>query len=314
MKGLPEDYLNYPLRRRGMDHAIYHFRALPNAKPVMWPNGARVAVCIAVHMGHFPMDMPLKPFIAPGGMERPYPSYWDYTLRDYGNRIGVYRLMKSLGARGLPATALLSAVLARRYPVLMDDLAAAQWEITCAGMNMGRLHHSGVPLEDERATVQEAAALLRQRFGDAVRGWHSPAHSESSHTLSLVAEAGFSFTTGWANDDMPYVMTTDAGRLISMPLSQDLSDQRMLHQQHLPTEDFTKAILDAYETLDREAQETGAGRLLVVPITPWLMGVPHRIRAFNAMLDGIMARGSIWPATMGEIAAHWQAQHDAATA
>jgi hypothetical protein len=150
---------------------------------------------------------------------------------------------------------------------------------------------------------------LRARFGAAVRGWHSPAHSESSHTLRLVAEAGFSFTTGWANDDMPYVMTTDAGRLICMPLSQDLSDQRMLHQQHLATEDFTNSILTAHETLDREAQETGSGRILVVPVTPWLMGVPHRIRAFNAMLDGIMARGNVWPATMGQIADHWRAQN-----
>jgi hypothetical protein len=177
---------------------------------------------------------------------------------------------------------------------------------------MGRLHHSGVPPEDERATVQEAAALLRARFGASVRGWHSPAHSESSHTLRLVAEAGFSFTTGWANDDMPYVMQTEAGRLISMPLSQDLSDQRMLHQQHLPAQDFTNAILAAHQTLDQEARETGAGRILAVPVTPWLMGVPHRIRAFNAMLDGIMAHGTIWPATMGQIAAHWQAQQDAA--
>ena len=309
MKGLPEDYLHYPARRRGMDHEIYPFRALPHAQPVTWPNGARIALCIAVHMGHFPMDMPLKPFIAPGGMERPYPSYWDYTLRDYGNRIGVYRLMKSLAARGLPATALLSAVLAQRYPALMNDLAATRWEIACAGLDMGRLHHSNVPLDEERATVQEAAALLRARFGASVRGWHSPAHSESSHTLRLVAEAGFSFTTGWANDDMPYIMTTDAGRLVCMPLSQDLSDQRMLHQQHLPTEDFTKAILTAHEMLDREAETTGSGRILVVPITPWLMGVPHRIRTFNAMLDGIMARGSIWPATMGQIADHWRAQN-----
>ncbi|MFN9091372.1 MAG: polysaccharide deacetylase [Alphaproteobacteria bacterium] len=309
MKGLPEEYLRYPQRRRGMDHEIYPFRALHAAQPVSWPNGARIALCIAVHMGHFPMDMPLKPFIAPGGMERPYPSYWDYTLRDYGNRIGVYRLMKSLTARSLPATALLSAVLARRYPVLMDDLAAAQWEIVCAGFDMGRLHHSGVALDEERATVQEATGILRARFGAAVRGWHSPAHSESSHTLRLVAEAGFSFTTGWANDAMPYVMTTNAGRLICMPLSQDLSDQRMLHQQHLATEDFTNSILTAHETLDREAQQTGSGRILVVPVTPWLMGVPHRIRAFNSMLDGMMARGSIWPAAMGQIADHWRAQN-----
>lgn len=311
MTGLPDDYLRYPLRRRGMDHDLYPFRVLPQARPVTWPGGARVALCCALHMGHFPMDMPLKPFIAPGGMERPYPSYWDYTLRDYGNRIGVYRLLKSLSARALPATALLSAVLAKRYPVLMDDLEAAGVEIVCGGLDMGHLHHSGVAEADERAIIQEAAGLLRARFGQAVRGWHSPAHSESAHTQRMLAEAGFSYTSGWANDDMPYVVTTPAGQLIAMPLSQDLSDQRMLHQQHMATEEFTQAILAAHAVLDQEAQETGSGRILTIPITPWLMGHPHRMAAFNQMLDGILARSSLWPATMGEIATAWQSQNGA---
>lgn len=308
MSGLPEAYFVYPHRRRGMDHDRYPYRILPRTRPVQWPGGARIALWVAVHVGHFPMDMPLKPFIAPGGMERPYPSFWDYTQRDYGNRIGIYRLMRAMAARGVPGTALISAALAREYPVLMDDIAAAGWEPACAGLDMGHLHHGGVAEAEERAWIAEATALLRGRFGGALRGWHSPAHSESHRTPDLVAEAGYAWTAAWANDDMPYAFATRAGTLAAMPLSQDLADQRMLFQQTMATEDFTDAILAAHAALDAEARATGGGRVLTLSVTPWLMGQPHRIRAFATLLDTILARGGVWPATASGIMEAWQAQ------
>lgn len=308
MTGLPDDYFVYPHRRRGMDHARYPYRILPRTRPVQWPGGARIALCVAVHAGHFPMDMPLKPFTAPGGMERPYPSFWDFTQRDYGNRIGIYRLMQAMGSRGVKGTALISAMLAREYPVLMDDIARAGWEPACAGLDMGHLHHGGVAEADERAWIALATSLLRGRFGDAVQGWHSPAHSESHRTPDIVAGAGYAWTSGWLNDDMPYAFATEAGTLTAMPLPQDLADQRMLHQQNMATEDFVNAVLAAHAALDAEAQTTGSGRILTVSVTPWLMGQPHRIRAFAAMLDAILARGSVWSATGTEIVQAWRVQ------
>jgi hypothetical protein len=200
---VPPSYFEYKWRRRGLDHDRFPFRILPRMAPVAWPGKAKVALWVAVHMGHFPMDMPEKPFRAPGGMERPYPSYWDYTQRDYGNRIGIYRLMKALDARGLRATALMSSVLATRYPALMKEIAASKWEVAAAGVDMGKIHHGGLPEDEERALVTEAVATLRGVFGKEVRGWHSPAHSQSMRTLDLVAEAGLDYVTDWINDDMP---------------------------------------------------------------------------------------------------------------
>ena len=83
--GLPPSYFEYPWRRKGLDHDRFPHRNLPKMAPVIWPGKARVALWVAVHMGHVPMDMPKLPFVATGGMDRPYPSYWDYTQRDYGN-------------------------------------------------------------------------------------------------------------------------------------------------------------------------------------------------------------------------------------
>ena len=93
-----------------------------------------------------------------------------------------------------------------------------------------------------------------------------------------------------------------------MPVPQDLADQKMLHQQNMATEDFCQSVLAAHAALDAEAAATGGGRILTLSVTPWLMGQPHRIRAFGAMLDAILARGSVWNANGSAIAESWRAQ------
>ena len=149
--------------------------------------------------------------------------------------------------------------------------------------------------------MTEAVATLRGAFGTSVRGWHSPAHSQSMHTLDLVAEAGLDYVTDWINDDMPYAVTTRAASLTAMPLDWDMSDQRLLFQQHMATEDFTDQVKRAFATLQAEAAATGSGRILTLTITPWLMGQPHRIRALGELLDHLLAQSGVWPATGAEI-------------
>lgn len=300
-------YLEYPRRRRGLDHDIYAHRNLPDVARVAWPGGARVALWVTVQMGHFPMDMPPTPFVVPGGMERPYPSYWDYTQRDYGNRVGVFRIMRALAARGIPATAFMSGALAERYPKLTDAVKAAGWEVAALGLDMGHVHHAGLTMDEERAIIARAASALRSTFGDQVRGWLSPGHSESANTLDLIAEAGFGWVADWANDEMPYAMATRSGPLTAMPLAWDLSDQRMLFQQHMATEDFCEAVLDAHALLDAEAASSGGGRILCVTLTPWVMGQAHRARAMGDMLEAILARGGVWTATGADILGAWKA-------
>ena len=164
--GIP-NYLDYPWRRRGLDHDRFLHRNLPQAKPTVWPGKARVALWVAVHVAEFPMDMPRVPFVAPGGVDRPYPSYWDYTQRDYGNRVGIYRLMRVLDQRGLRATALLNGAVATRYPALAAEIAASQWEVAAAGVDMGRLHHGGLPEADERALVKQATNAFKAHLPGA---------------------------------------------------------------------------------------------------------------------------------------------------
>ena len=95
MTGIPPEYLQYRARKYGMDHDRYDWSILPRRKKVEWPGGARVALWVMPALEWFPIDMKGKPFKPPGAMQTSYPDLRHYTLRDYGNRVGIWRMMRS---------------------------------------------------------------------------------------------------------------------------------------------------------------------------------------------------------------------------
>ena len=93
---LPDDYLEYPKRHYGMDHDRYDWAMLSERQPVTWPDEKPLALWINVSCQHFPLNQSGKPYAPPGGMTMPYPDLRHYSLRDYGNRVGIYRLLDAL--------------------------------------------------------------------------------------------------------------------------------------------------------------------------------------------------------------------------
>ena len=151
---MPERYLHYPARRYGMDHERYDWSDFFQRKPVVWPNRARIALSIVTHVQHFPLDMPAKPFKAPGALMMPYPDFRYYTNRDYGNRVGIFRILKLLRDKGLQTSFAVNALVAERYPALVKTLVADGHEVVAHGFDMGKVHHSGLLVEEEAAWLQ----------------------------------------------------------------------------------------------------------------------------------------------------------------
>ncbi|MCR5856433.1 polysaccharide deacetylase family protein [Mesorhizobium sp. J428] len=301
-----EGYFDYPHRGPGMDQDRYPFRRLATSAPVVWPGGTKLLVWVTLHLEHFPMDMPVKPFIPAGGMNRPGISVWDYTQRDYGNRVGFYRLMKLFDRHGIRPTIAMNSQVAVRYPYLLDRILERGWEIAASGVDMGHLHYGGLDEGAEREQVQRSFADLRRLSGQAVTGWHSPSHSQSQNTPDLVAEAGGLYIADWINDDMPYAFAARAGALTQMPLSYDLSDRKILYQQSLPSAVYAHQIDMARQCLRAEADERG-GRILSLSLSPWVAGLPAQIRTIDAVLGRIMATPDTRSASGEEIRSAWMA-------
>lgn len=307
---LPEDYLRYPMRRYGMDHELYEWSMLTARKPIVWPNKAPLAVWVNVCLQFYPLDQRDEPFKVPGGMTMPYPDLRHYTLRDYGNRVGIFRVFDALDQAGLKATFAVNGRLAERCPGLLQTVVDRGDEIIAHGWQMDTLHHEGQDSETEAALISKTLECLRGRSGQAVTGWLSPARCESSRTPELLSQNGIDYVCDWVNDDMPYDFRGLTNRLTAIPLSNELEDYFILQNNGHSEDSWVEQINDALEFLHQEGQQQG-GRLLALNIHPWLMGQPHRISRLESVFNTIGARDGVWNASASDIVQHWRAQQDA---
>jgi allantoinase len=303
------DYLQYAKRRYGMDHERYKWSMLPRRNKVSWPGGARVALIVVPALEWFPLDMKGKPFKPPGAMVTSYPDLRHYTLRDYGNRVGIFRVMKALDRFAIPATVAVNAAVAIRHPGLVKSCVERGWEVMANGLDMDHLHYAGLPPDEERRLIGETLAILRRVSGQRIRGWLSPARSESFATLDLIREAGIDYVCDWVNDDMPYAMETASGALHAMPLPNDLDDHTLLIHSRHSEDEYTQQICDQFDVLHQEATREG-GRILALSLHPWVIGQPYRIGALERALTHIMSSKAVWAATASEILDAFTAQSD----
>ena len=293
---IPPDDLRYTHRRAGLDHDWFEHQSLFARPPVQWPGGAKLALWITVPIEFYPLDAPAQPFRPVGGLDRPYPDVWGFSNRDYGNRIGLYRIMRVLDRFGLRATAAMNSEIAPRYPRVLEEVLRRDWEIMASGVDMGHLHHDGLTPDAEHALISESVATLRTAAARPIVGWHSPGHSQSMNTLALLPALGISYVADWINDDLPYAIRTPTGTLHALPLTHELSDRKILVQHDRTVEDYEAQVLAAFHHLVAESGRHG-GRLLSLSVSPWIIGYPHRIRAFERILDAILKMASVWPAT-----------------
>lgn len=299
---MPEDYLKYPERHYGMDHDRYDWSDLFQRAPVVWPNGARIALSIVTHVQHFPLDMPSKPFKAPGALSMPYPDFRYYTNRDYGNRVGIFRILRLLGEKGLKASFAVNGIIANRYPALLDAVVEGGHEVVAHGLDMGKVHHSGLSEEDENAIIAETLGLLRQASGQKVEGWLSPGRAQGFNTPDLLAKNGVTYGLDWANDDLPYEMRTKNGVLIAMPMAYE-TDDRVVADEYFQSEaDWVQQVKDRFDVLYRESADYG-GRVMSLPIHSWVSGMPYRVEYLREVLDYILSHEGVWNAPAGEICA-----------
>jgi peptidoglycan/xylan/chitin deacetylase (PgdA/CDA1 family) len=290
-----------------MDHDRYAYSNLFKRKPAVWPDRARVALWIVCTLEFFPLDMAPKGVKPPGGLDRPYPDYWNYTLRDYGNRVGFARIFRALESRALKSSVAMSARLAERYPHVLNEVNRLNFELVAHGIDMNHVHATGIGREVEQEWVKQCLFTLRRLSGQPVKGWYSPAHSETHDTLDLVAAEGCDYVCDWVNDDLPYRLQTKAGPLYAMPHAYEISDLQIFHfYKYKPTQ-FVEQVMDHFELLYREAA-TGGGRIVALSLRPWISGVPHRIAAIERVLDLMLRRGGVWSATGAEILACWRSQ------
>jgi len=303
---LDPSYFDYPHRSYGMDHDYYDWSMLVDREPVEWPGGNKLALWVNVGLQFFPLNQEGKPFPPPGGMTTAYPDLRHYTLRDYGNRVGIYRFLKAFDKYGIKASFAINSRLAERYPYLVNKIVERGDEILCHGWDMDTPHYGGMDRDEEAGIIAKSLEVLRSATGKPVIGWISPGKSQSFNTPELLVENGIEYMCDWINDDMPFQFRTQAGEITAMPLSTELEDRFILLNNLHSESEYADQIVDAFDYLYAEADQQG-GRMLALNVHPWMLGQPHRIGKLEQVLEYVTKHDGVWSASAADIRAAWVA-------
>ena len=278
------------------EHGRFDYSPIVDRPPLRWPNGARVALWVIPNIEHFLFDRPATR-MADGALGL-NPDVLNYSWRDYGVRVGIWRMMDIMEKYGIKGTVALNSDVCQHYPRIIDAGKALGWEWMGHGVTNSMMFRDQSEAE-ERAIIQQVMKTITASVGKAPRGWLSPALSETVRTPDLLAEAGFEYTGNWVNDEQPYPMRVKKGSLISMPYSSEINDIPALLGLHQSPERFARMICDQFDVLYEDGAKTG--RVMSICLHPFLVGHPHRSKYFAKALAHITSRQEVWLATGGEI-------------
>jgi allantoinase len=274
----------------------YPYSAIVDRKPLRWPNGARVAVWVIPNIEHFLFDRPSTSVTAV--TTSLVPDVLNYSWRDYGVRVGIWRMMDVMGKHGVKGTVALNSDVCRHYPRIIEAGKQVGWEWMGHGSNNSTLINRQSE-EEEKQLIKNVVDTIKTSTGQQPRGWLSPALSESHRTLDILAENGIQYVGNWVNDEQPYPMRVKSGSIISMPYSIELNDIPVFLDQGQAPETFGKMISDQFDVLYEDGAKTG--RVMSICLHPFLIGHPHRSKYFDQALAHIRARQEVWMTTGGEI-------------
>jgi peptidoglycan/xylan/chitin deacetylase (PgdA/CDA1 family) len=278
-------------------HGRYGYRAITDRPDYDWPGGRRLAVYIGLNLEHFAFGAGLGAKLAPSLGE---PDVLNYAWRDYGNRVGVWRMLEIFDALKLPAGVLVNSEIYGYCPEVVAAFRARGDEIVAHGRTNAE-RQGALDEAEEKALIEVATAVLAAAEGKAPAGWLGPWISESAVTPDLLQEAGYTYVLDWCGDDQPIWLQTRAGRLLAVPYPQEVNDIPAIPLHRMSPAEFTDLIVDTFEEM--LAQSKAQPLVMGIALHPYLVGQPYRLRHLRRALEHIAAaRDKVWLTTPGAIA------------
>ena len=240
-----------------------------------------------------------------GGSGNKPPDVMQWAQRDYGNRVGIFRLTEVFDRYDLRATVALNSDLCAHHPFILAEGCKRGWEW------MGHNQTNTMRLSDaapgaEEGIIRATLSTIEAATGTRPKGWLSSGLQETWQTLDHLEANGCTYVADWVNDDQPYAMQLTGGRsILSVPYSGEINDKPAYEKFHHSSTEFGDMIRRQFDVLYREGAESG--RVMAIALHPYLSGVPHRIGALDAALEYICSHEHVWRATGSEIAAAYAA-------
>ena len=281
------------------DHGRYDYIPIDERADYAWPDGKRLAFYLALNVETFSFGEGLGHTPTSLG---PPPDPRNFAWRDYGLRVGIWRIFDLAEELGLPMCHLLNAAVCERMPQIPARIRARGDEVIGHGYTNSE-RQSDMDETTEAAMIHHATKTLESACGQRPYGWMGPWIAETYATPDLLKEAGYTFVMDWPADDQPFWMKTRSGPILSMPYPIEINDSPTMLSRMQPATDFARMITDQFEEMLRLSDR----RPLVfgVSLHTFVAGQPFRLRQIRDALKQVLAHpsfGDVWVTTPGEIA------------
>jgi allantoinase len=268
----------------GAQHELYDYTPFPDRPTIKWPGGAQLAVWIVPNIEHYELAAREGAFDVP-----------QFSRSDYGNRVGIWRIMQLLDEFGIRGTVALNSAVCRHYPAIIEACLRRDWELMGHGVTNSQAL-SDLAADEQRELIGQCLDEIRRASGQPVRGWLGPGLRESPATLGLLKEAGVEYTADWVHDDLPVRFRNG---LYSIPYTTDANDIRMLRPPLFGALDWLALVKRSFDVLHAESERQP--RVMCIALHPFIIGTPGRIGLLQDILPYIASHDRVWFATGGEI-------------
>ncbi len=296
----------------------FPYSAIAHRGKLSWPNGAKLALMVSLNMEYWDLikdtdkpyyagGPPILPDLLPGNT----PDFPNFTWREYGQRVGIWRLIDIFDEVGAPASCTINAKTALERPVLVEAAKERSWEIVAHNYEQGELLTDYAHQPDkERDIIERTLAVYEKAVGRPAKGWLSSSLRSTLNTCDILADNGLLFYCDQLNDDQPYLIETKNGPLVSTPYSNEINDFTLLTRRNHTTDEFLDVLKEELDVLLAEASKSGSGRLMNVGLHPHVSGRAYRARAVRDFLKYAQSQDGVWFATREEIATWYLENHD----
>lgn len=284
------------------DPELYDFLSYRKRPKIEWPDGKKVAVWVAPNIEFYELDPPANPFRK--SWAKPHPDVVGYSHRDFGNRVGHWRMAEAMERHGFKGSVSLSVAMCQHHPEIIEHANQLGWEFFSHGIYNTRYTY-GMDEAQERALIEDSIKTVKEATGQSIRGWLAPALTHTTRTMDLLAEYGMAYTCDLYHDDQPTPLHVKSGKLISIPYSLEINDHYGFFVYNMSPREYADTIIRQYERLAEEGEQSGT--VMCIPLHAYLIGQAHRIGPFEEALRHIAQDGRAWITRAADIADHFYA-------
>lgn len=280
-------------------HGRFDYSPITERADYSWPNSKRLAVYVALNIEHFP-------FGEGAGMDlaapSPKPNQRSFAWREYGNRVGFWRLMEMFNDMKLSCAMLMNSEIYDHAPQIPFAVRAGMHEIVGHGRTNAELS-GDLSAHEEATVIREATEVIQRHEGRPPAGWLGPGCSESLITPDLLKEAGYRYLLDWHCDDQPIWFRTRSGPILSIPYPMEVNDtSAMVYRRMLPSEFADMLVSNFDEQLDQSRNQP---LVYGIALHTFVAGQPYRLRYVRRALEHVISHSKdIWLTLPGRIAEH----------